>query len=135
MQLKHIFPAWLTIIYGTACGFLIPWTIFLGFALPPHYVSHHWDIAWTGFDIFETLLFAVTAFLAIKRSSWTAISASMLGTVILFDTWFDILTASPGRDQHTAVVEALFIELPLAVLSFVLAYRIFSFIRHASAQQ
>lgn len=128
-QLRHVFPVWLTLIYGVACGFLIPWTIFLSYVLPPHYVSGHWDVAWAGFDIFEALLFALTALLAIRRSSWTALSASMLGAILLIDAWFDVLTSKSGQDQHTAILEALFVELPLAVLSFALAHRSFNYVR------
>jgi hypothetical protein len=129
-HLRKVFPAWLPLLYGTACGVLIPWTIYLSYLLPPRYVSHHWDIAWTGFDIFEIILFAMTAVLAVKRSSWTALSAAMLGTVLLMDSWFDVLTANPGREQMQALMDALIIEVPIALISFALAHRIFNEARH-----
>ena len=128
-NLRHIFPSWLILIYGAACGFLIPWTLFLSVVLPPRYITNHWDFAWAGFDVFEWLLFALTAVLTIRRSSWTALTATMLGTVLILDAWFDVLTARSGRDQYSATLEALFIELPLALVSFALAHRIFNYTR------
>jgi hypothetical protein len=31
-----------------------------------------------------------------------------------FDAWFDVCTSAPGLDHAVAVVEAIFVELPLA---------------------
>jgi hypothetical protein len=129
-HLQRIFPRWLPLLYGGACGALIPWTIYLGYLLPPRYISHHWDVVWTGFDVFEIMLFALTALLAVKRSSWTALSSAMLGTVLLVDGWFDVMTASPGQEQQRALLEALVIELPLVIISFALSHRIFNDARH-----
>ncbi|MHB1865325.1 MAG: hypothetical protein ACYCPS_04185 [Candidatus Saccharimonadales bacterium] len=131
-NLKHIFPSWYTILYGAACGFLIPWTILLSFVLPPHYVSAHWDAAWVGFDGFETLLFAITAILAIKHSVWTAFTSIMLGTTLLIDAWFDLMTARTHKDIISAFIEAFALEIPLAIISFALARRIFEFAKHAN---
>ncbi|HEY1645543.1 MAG TPA: hypothetical protein VGF75_04135 [Candidatus Saccharimonadales bacterium] len=128
-RLKRIFPDWYSILYGAACGFLIPWTILLSLTLPVHYVSQHWDIAWVGFDSLETVLFALTALLAFKRSIWTAMTSTMLGTTLLIDAWFDVTTARPIRgDGQTAWFEALVFEIPLSILSFALAYRVFKYI-------
>jgi hypothetical protein len=129
-HLKKVFPSWLPILYGSACVILIPWTAFLAYELPPRYVSHHWDVAWAGFDIAMAGLFALTALLAIKKSSWAALSAVMLSTILVTDAWFDVLTSRPGRQEHLAMAEAVFIELPLAILSFALAHRIFNHVRH-----
>ncbi|HEY4963734.1 MAG TPA: hypothetical protein VIH90_03505 [Candidatus Saccharimonadales bacterium] len=130
VRINHIFPGWLIIVYGTACGFLIPWTIFLGEKLPRKYVSTHWDIAWTGFDVLTCILFALTAFFAAKKSSWIAITCAMLSTVLLVDVWFDVLTSRPGIDQSAAVLEAAFIEIPLAILSMAISIRIFYSLKH-----
>jgi hypothetical protein len=53
----------------------------------------------------------------------------MLGTVILIDAWFDILTSKPGRDHRIALLEAIFIEIPLGLLSLALAGNIFHHVR------
>ena len=124
-HLENVFPSWVPYFYGIICAILIPWTVFLAYVLPPRYISHNWDIAWTGFDIFMIFLFASTAILAIRKSAYSAISASMLGTVILTDAWFDILTSKPGLAERRSIIEAVIIELPLAILSFWLAQKIF----------
>jgi hypothetical protein len=128
-RFKKIFPNWYAILYAAACGFLIPWTILLAVILPHHYNSRHWDIAWVGFDIFECLLFAITAILAIKHSLWTALTSSMLGTALLIDAWFDVLTASTLRAERTAIIEAFIVELPIAILSYGLSYRVINYIK------
>lgn len=128
-HLEQVFPHWLPLLYGAACLFLIPWTIFLAYKLPPRYQSHHWDIAWTGFDAFLVVIFALTAWLAVKKSSWTALISTILGTILLTDAWFDVLTARPGRAQRDAIAES-FLEVTLAVLSYSLAHRIFNDARH-----
>lgn len=129
-SINKIFPNWVPYFYGLLCAVLIPWTIILAYLLPPKYISHNWDIAWTGFDIFMIILFAATAYLAIIKSSYTAISSAMLGTVLLTDAWFDILTSKPGIPQTRSIMEALIIELPLVIISFWLSHKIFvSFIK------
>ncbi len=124
-KLRGVFPNWLIILYAAACGFLIPWIYYIDSFLPRRYITTHWDLAWAGFDIFLCSLFAITAFLAIKKSSWTAFTATILGTVIIIDTWFDVLTSYPGRDHKIAVLEAIFIEIPIALISYTLAIRVF----------
>lgn len=128
-QLRHAFPYWLPALYGAACIFLIPWTAVLAYFLPPRYDAHHWGIAWAGFDIFEIVLFALTALLAVRKSSWTALTATMLGTVLVVDAWFDVLTARTGWQQQEALVEAV-VEVSIAAVSYWLAHRIFNDVRH-----
>jgi hypothetical protein len=125
-ELSKIFPNWAAVFYAAACGFLIPWTLFLGFVLPTHYVSDHWDIVWAGFDVLECLLFAFTAVLVVKRSPWTAYTSIMLGTTLLIDAWFDLLTARSSKDFKAAFISAIFLEIPISLISFLLAHRIFA---------
>jgi hypothetical protein len=128
-RLERMFPSWYTILYGAACGFLIPWTISIAIILPPHYVSNHWDAAWVGFDAFQCVLFALTAYLTFKHSIWTALTSAMLGTTLVVDAWFDIMTARTTRDIRSAIVEAVIVEVPLALISFYLSHHIFNEIR------
>jgi hypothetical protein len=125
-ELNKIFPNWAAILYAAACGFLIPWTLFLGQVLPSRYTSDHWDVVWAGFDVFESILFALTAFLLVKRSTWTAFTSIMLGTTLIIDAWFDLLTARSSKDFKAAIYSAIIVELPIAIISFILAQRIFS---------
>ncbi len=127
-KFKLALPEWVPLLYGLACLILIPWTIFLAYLLPRKYVSRNWDVAWVGFDIFEIVLFALTAILAVKKSIWTALTSAMLSMVIIIDAWFDILTSRPGRPQFRSILEAVIIELPLAIISLYLAIAIFKHI-------
>lgn len=124
-HLTQVFPRWLPRLYGFACLVLIPWTIFLAYKLPPTNQANHWDIVWTGFDAFLIIVFALTAWLAFKKSSWTALTATVLGTLLLMDAWFDVLTSRPGKPQHAAIADSI-LEVFLAVLSYMLAHRIFN---------
>lgn len=128
-HLDKMFPGWYTLIYGAACGFLIPWTISIAIILPPHYISNHWDATWVGFDALQCLLFALTAFLAFKRSTWTSLTSAMLGTTLVVDAWFDIMTARTTKDFRSAIAEAIIIELPLAIVSFYISHQVFNEIR------
>jgi hypothetical protein len=128
-HLEKMFPSWYTILYGAACGFLIPWTIAIAIILPPHYVSNHWDTAWVGFDAFQCLLFAVTAYLTFRHSIWTALTSAMLGTALVIDAWFDIMTARTTKDIRSAIIEAVIVEIPLALISFYLSQRVLNEIR------
>jgi len=123
---KRDFSQKVTIFYFILALLLIPWTIFLAYVLPIHYNSHHWTLTWVGFDIFEIILFLSTSILAFKKSSLTAISAAMLGTVLLIDAWFDTLTARPGLPAIKSLADAIFVEIPLALLSFYISKKIWN---------
>jgi hypothetical protein len=101
---------------------LIPWTAYLSATLPGVHVAHHWDVAWAGFDVFEAAALTATLVALIRRSPRLPVFAAIAGTALLTDAWFDLLTATPGRDRGWALVEAVLGELPLAVLCYWLAY-------------
>jgi hypothetical protein len=95
---------------------LIPWTLWLTFTLPSRHVSHHYDIAWVGFDVALAGAFAATALAAVRASTWLPIAAAVTGTMLLCDAWFDTLTSASQDEQVFALLEALFAELPLAAV-------------------
>lgn len=121
---KQIFklPTWVIVLYGISSLVLIPWTYSLAENLPTFQLAHHWDMVWTGFDIFMVCLLIATTYLAIKRSIWLAITATALATILVVDAWFDVLTSNPGKEQLVALGFAAFIELPLAVFTYLLAH-------------
>ena len=101
---------------------LIPWTYGLARDLPTDELAQHWSTAWVGFDIFILCLLVCTTVLAIKRAIWLALAATSLSTLLVIDAWFDVLTSNPGHDQLIALGFAAFIELPLAVFTYLLAH-------------
>jgi TRAP-type uncharacterized transport system fused permease subunit len=100
---------------------LLPWTLWLGLSLPSRKVAEHWDLAWAGFDLALAASLLVTAFALTRRMplvhSWAAAS----GALLVADAWFDIVTASGGRERWFAVGLAIVAELPVAALCFALA--------------
>jgi hypothetical protein len=112
---------WPAAILALAALILIPWAIALGQMLPSRHVADHWDAAWTGFDVILALSLLATAYASLRRHHLARGLAAVSGTLLLCDAWFDILTASSGTDLEIAILLAVFGELPLAVVCFLLA--------------
>ncbi len=109
---------WLSLILGAVVVALLPWTAYLSATLPGEHVTHHWDLAWAGFDLFEASVLAATLIAFLKESQWVALLAASAGTTLLCDAWFDLVTAGSGRELSWALGEAIGGELPLAILCF-----------------
>lgn len=112
---------WLLLILGAVVIALLPWTAFLTATLPARHVTHHWDLAWAGLDLFEALAIGATALALVRRSPLLPVAATAAGTALLCDAWFDPLTASPGDELRWSLALAAFAELPLAALCFWIA--------------
>lgn len=102
---------------------MLPWLGVLGFGLPRTAVAPHWNIAWVGLDALEAAGLFATGRLLAHGDHRYAISATLTGTALLVDAWFDLLTAGSRTDLVTAAMLAAFPELPLAGLCFLLAFR------------
>ena len=98
---------------------LIPWTLWLTYTLPSRHLTRHYDVAWVGFDIALAVAMALTAYTAIRRSRAVVVFASITGTMLLCDAWFDVITSWDDE----SIVLAVFAEVPLAVLCLLLARR------------
>ena len=94
---------------------LLPWTIYLGASLPSRQESPHYDVAWTGFDVILLVGLAATAYFALRRSRYLAISAAATGALLVVDAWFDVMT-TPGNQVAQSIVLAAAVELPLAAV-------------------
>lgn len=101
------------------CGWLIPWTVVLGYTLPDHYTSRQWGVAWIGFDVALTTAFAFTAFAVWRRLQMAILGQLVTGTLLLCDAWFDVMLSWGSGEFWVSVVTALLGEVPLAVLFFV----------------
>jgi ABC-type proline/glycine betaine transport system permease subunit len=78
-------------------------------------------MVWWGFDSFVIMVMALTAYFIARRSIWVILTASSLGTCLFIDCWFDILTSRHGRDLLQSIMLALFVELPVAIISWYFA--------------
>ena len=106
---------WVIVGYGAAGLGLLPWTVWLSSTLQPTHTTHHWDLAWSGFDMALALAFCGTAISAWRRSPWLQAFAAATGTLLCTDAWFDIVLESRNDELRWAVLEA--------AICFFLAYR------------
>jgi len=117
------FPRWITGLYVISALILIPWTFYIADNLPQYHIAQHWDLAWAGFDVFMIVLLLITIFFAVRRKIWLSLSATALATVLVVDAWFDVLTARPGHQQKDAILFAVLIEVPIAIITYIYAAR------------
>jgi hypothetical protein len=122
-RLRHA-RLWLLLVLGSVAIALFPWTAYLSATLPSEHVTHHWQVAWAGFDLFEAAALVATFVTMLRRSAFVTIAASVAGTALLCDAWFDLVTAQPGRELWWALLFALVAELPLAALCFWIAFEV-----------
>ena len=108
-------PWWLPPLFMLFAVALAPWIVWLLATLPAHEVASHWEIAWGGFDVALALLLAGTAVTLARRSPLAEIFAAMTGAFLICDAWFDVMTSTGGTTLIVALLEALLVELPLAV--------------------
>ena len=101
----------------------MPWTAYLFLTLPPRARAENYDLAWGGFDVGLVVLLALTAYAAVRHSTWLAAASGGTATVLVTDAWFDVVTAPSAADRWLASGMALAVELPLAVVCGWLAIR------------
>lgn len=119
----RIRPArWVTLLLGLVAAALVPWTLYLTFALPSRHLTFHYALAWVGFDLALTASFAATAWAAFRGSQWLVPLAAVTGTMLVCDAWFDVVTSQSGSEMWEAVAEAALAELPLAALCGFIVY-------------
>jgi hypothetical protein len=114
-------PRWITRLLALTAVALVPWTLWLTFSLPSRHVSHHYDLAWVGFDVALAGALAATAWAAYRGSDLLGPFAAATCAMLLCDAWFDIVTSAPG-ERFEAVLEAFAAELPLAALCALVVY-------------
>jgi len=110
-------------LFVAAALVLVPWVVVLVLWLPSQHQSAHWDVAWSGFDVALMLSLLAVAAAAWRRSPWLEGAATATAALLIVDAWFDVLTSSSTGELVTAIVEAVFLELPLAVLCLLIARR------------
>lgn len=107
---------WVAPVFAVCSIALVPWIVVLAVSLPHRAVSHHYDLAWVGYDVGLAAALAATAVTAVRRSRLLPVAASAAGALLLADAWFDVVTSAPGRAVLESVAMAALVELPLAAL-------------------
>jgi hypothetical protein len=113
---------WVTPLFTLAAVGLVPWTLWLTFALPSRQVTEHYDLAWVGFDVALAAAFAATAWAAVSGSQWLVPIAAVTGTMLVCDAWFDVVTSVGGGELVEAILEAVLVELPFAGVCALIVY-------------
>jgi hypothetical protein len=106
------------------CVVLVPWIVLLAVTLPQHYRAGQWAVAWTGLDIAELLAFAATALASLLRRQVMLPLMLVTATLLCCDAWFDVTLSWGSSEAAASVADALLIELPVAALLVVGAYKI-----------
>jgi len=118
---RWLVPPWVAPALFLCAVVLVPWTAFLFVTLPPHYRANHWPLAWGGFDVGLGIALAATALTVARRSPFAEVTATITGTLLCCDAWFDVLTSRGVSDIAQAAASAFLVELPLAALCFWMA--------------
>ena len=103
---------------------LIPWTVYLAVTLPKRQIDTHYRGAWVGFDILLVAAIVLTAYYAFRMDDRVQLPAMATATLLVVDAWFDVSTAGGGRSTLEALAMALFVEIPAALFSLLLARQV-----------
>jgi hypothetical protein len=114
---------WIMPVYALLAVAIVPWILWLAWSLPERSVSAHYRLAWVGFDVLLCGALARTAYLAWRRSPFLVNVASVTAALLVVDAWFDVTTSPTGPELISSALLAFAVELPLAVLSLLLAGR------------
>jgi uncharacterized membrane protein len=112
---------WVAPLFALVAVLLVPWTLVLGYRLPARHTSHHWDVAWVGFDVALAAALAATGWGVARRRSWASSAAAVAATLLLCDAWFDNVLANGLEERIEAAIEAAGLEIPLALVCVWLA--------------
>jgi hypothetical protein len=113
----------LVVIIGGCLG-LAAWIGVLAVTLPRYYHTGGWRGAWVGFDVFELVAFAVTAWAAWKHRQLVIGCLIVLATLLCCDAWFDVTLDLRTSGFWFSLLLALCVELPLAALALFVARRL-----------
>ena len=102
------------LIIASLC--LFGWIYHLLKVLPTTYRAEHWNLAWIGYDFGMTITWLSTSWALWKKRQVAIPGAIISATFLLIDAWFDVVTSNPGWDFKLALVLALGVELPTALL-------------------
>jgi hypothetical protein len=116
-------PRWMAPLFALLGAGTIPWTVYLSLTLPDRARTHNYRLAWVGFDVMLILAMLLTAYLAWRGRPLAGQAAGCTATMLIVDAWFDV-TTSGRHDLGMAILLAVLVELPLAVLCGWIAVRV-----------
>lgn len=108
-------PRWISwFALCVALGFL-GWIIYLSTGITSIVTTHHYDVAWLGFDVLEVSMVAVAAVAAWKHHRSTTIFTGICAAMFAVDAWFDVWTSPRGGVLGAALL-AVCLEAPLVAI-------------------
>ncbi|HWD53079.1 MAG TPA: hypothetical protein VG412_11820 [Acidimicrobiales bacterium] len=114
-------PRWFPILCAVAVVVLIPLFVIVATVVPRTAQLHNLRLFWTGLDLFELVGLALTGWCLFRRSPYVVVTATITGTLLFSDAWFNFVT-TVGKQHRAAFVMAC-IEVPASFYSFVTARR------------
>lgn len=108
-------PGWVAPVFAVLGAATIPWTVYLAMTLPKQANTHHYRLAWVGFDTMLVVVLLATAFVAWRGNRLVGLLATITATLLVVDAWFDV-TTSNHADRPGAILSAVLVELPLAAV-------------------
>ena len=115
MRERVIPNRWFTSLLVLGSALLITWTLVLAYRLPAQHTSQHWDLAWVGFDVALAGALGAWGWSIARREPWAPSAAAVVATLLLCDAWFDNVLANGHGEHLEAALEAVLVELPLAL--------------------
>ena len=112
------------LVAAGCCVILAGWIVVLAATLPHHFNAHHWRALWVNFDVLLLAAFAVTAWATWRKRQVLILLLMLTGTMLCCDAWFDVGTSLETSSMWLSIADAVFAELPLAVLAFTGARRL-----------
>jgi hypothetical protein len=108
-------PRWVAPVFAVLGAATIPWTVHLAMSLPQQARTHNYRVSWVGFDVLLIAALLATAYFAWRGWRHVGVLAAATATMLVVDAWFDV-TTSRRADLGSAVLSAVLVELPLAVV-------------------
>jgi hypothetical protein len=97
---RWLVPPWIAPAFILCALILVPWAAFLIVTLPRNYTANHWRVAWGGFDIALGAALVATSVAVIRRSPFAEVAATVCGTLLVCDAWFDGLVRRVDVTYH-----------------------------------
>ncbi|WIM98616.1 hypothetical protein ACTOB_002220 [Actinoplanes oblitus] len=127
--LRRPAPGWVAPLFAVLGAATIPWTVYLSLTLPQRTHTGNYRVAWVGFDVLLVAGLLATAYLAWRGRPRVGLLAGATATLLVVDAWFDV-TLSTRSELTSAILSAVLIETPLAVLCGWIALHVDRLVEH-----
>ena len=95
---------------------LLPWIVYLSLSLPAGEFGGMWQVVWVGFDIAMVIALASAGWLVWHRRNLAIIALTVSVVFLVVDAWFDVILTWSTNERWPAIIAALGIEIPIALL-------------------